>query len=75
LTRRSGNRDMTDRMVLSCSSLTQRAPYRGIKGTNGTPKHTASLSYRNCGIAYTGDEELIASFANGPKPIVVLGEI
>ena len=56
LTRRSGNRDMTDRMVLSCSSLTQRAPYRGIKGTNGTPKHTASLSYRNCGIAYTGDE-------------------
>jgi hypothetical protein len=32
----------------------QRAPYRGMKGTNGTPKHTASLSYRNCGIAYTG---------------------
>jgi hypothetical protein len=34
----------------------QRAPYRGIKGTNETPKHIASLSYRNCGIAYTGDE-------------------
>jgi hypothetical protein len=56
LTRRSGNRDMTARRVLSCSSLTQRAPSRGIKGTNGTPKHTASLSYRHCGIAYTGDE-------------------
>src|SRR5262245_35335720 len=48
------NRDMTGRMVLSCTSLTQRAPYRGIKGTNGTPNHTASLSYRNYGIAYTG---------------------
>jgi hypothetical protein len=35
----------------------QRAPYRGIKGTNETPKHIASLSYRNCGIAYTGDEQ------------------
>jgi hypothetical protein len=34
---------------------TQRAPHRGIKGTNRTPKYTASLSYRNCGIAYTGD--------------------
>ena len=55
LTRRSGYRDMTDRTVLSCSSLSQRAPYRGIKGTNGRPKHTASLSDRNCGIAYTGD--------------------
>jgi hypothetical protein len=47
-------RDMTVRMVLTCSSLPQRAPYRGIKGTNGTPNHTASLSYRNYGIAYTG---------------------
>jgi len=33
----------------------QRAPYRGMKGTNGTPKYTASLAHRNCGIAYTGD--------------------
>jgi hypothetical protein len=48
------NKDMIGQTVLSCSSLTQRAPYRGIKGTNGTPKHTASLSYRNYGIAYTG---------------------
>jgi hypothetical protein len=48
------NRDMIDRRVLSCSSLAQRAPYRGMKGTNGTPNHTASLSYRNDGIAYTG---------------------
>ena len=32
----------------------QRAPCRGIKGMNGTPKHIASLSYRNDGIAYTG---------------------
>jgi hypothetical protein len=48
------NRDMIDRRVLSCSSLTQRAPYRGMKGTNGTPNHTAPLSYCNYGIAYTG---------------------
>jgi hypothetical protein len=33
---------------------TQRARSRGIKGTNGTPKHIVSLSCRKCGIAYTG---------------------
>src|SRR5882724_2952967 len=48
------NKDMVIRRRLPCSSLTQRAPYRGMKGTNGTPNHTASLSYRNYGIAYTG---------------------
>ena len=48
------SQDMITRRRISCSSLAQRAPYRGIKGMNGTPKHTASLSYRNCGIAYTG---------------------
>jgi hypothetical protein len=46
--------DIVDLRKRLCSSLPQRAPYRGIKGTNGTPNHTASQSYRNCGIAYTG---------------------
>jgi hypothetical protein len=27
----------------------------GIKGTNGTPKHTASPTYRKYGITYTGN--------------------
>jgi hypothetical protein len=60
------NKDMVNRRRLPCSSLSQRAPYRGMKGTNGTPKHTASLSHRNCGIAYTGRTEAWTCRATEP---------
>lgn len=62
------NRDTAGRRVLACASLTPRAPYRGIKGTNGTPNHTASLSYRNYGIAYTGHAGVHARTCMATEP-------